>query len=94
MFRTLLGVRCPPCGKGCDIASMAAHIHDVRLMWLKSAGAGAPIPEKLEGDQFTKDDAVAALERRRQALKELLRGSLRTDGRIKGFKPDAGSFLA
>lgn len=61
---------------------------------LKSAATAASIPEKLEGDQFTKDDAVAGLESSRQALKEVLRGSFRTDGRIKGFKPGAGSFLA
>jgi len=84
----------PPGGKGRDIASMVAHIHNVRLMWLKSAAPNAPMPQKLEGDDFTKDAAIAALEISRQALEEVLSASLRTDGRIKGFKPDAGSFLA
>lgn len=56
----------PPGGKGRDIASMVAHIHNVRLLWLKSVGTAAPIPEKLEGDQFTKDDAIGALEPSRQ----------------------------
>jgi len=84
----------PPGGKGRDIASMVAHIHNVRLMWLKSAAPNAPMPQKLEGDDCTKDAAIAALEISRQALEEVLGASLRTDGRIKGFKPDAGSFLA
>jgi len=84
----------PPGGKGRDIASMVAHIHNVRLMWLKSAAANAPMPKKLEGEDFTKDAAIAALEVSRQAMEEVLGASLRTDGRIKGFKPDAGSFLA
>ncbi|MEO8130796.1 MAG: DinB family protein [Bryobacteraceae bacterium] len=84
----------PPGGKGRNIASMVAHIHNVRLMWLKSAAADAPMPQKLEGDEFSKEEAVAALEISRLALEEVLRGSLRGDGRIKGFKPDAASFLA
>ncbi len=84
----------PPGGKGRDIASIVAHIHNVRLMWLKSAGTKAEIPAKLEGDAVTKKEAVSALEASWRALDELLRGSLTTDGRIKGFKPDAVSFLA
>jgi uncharacterized damage-inducible protein DinB len=40
----------PPEGKGRDAASIVAHIHNVRLMWLKAAGA-AEIPSwrALEG---------------------------------------------
>ena len=67
----------PPGGKGRDIASIVAHIHNVRLMWLKSAGGGlVPIPAKLEGDSFSKDDAVAALETSWLVLEVVLRGSL------------------
>jgi len=84
----------PPGGKGRDIASIAAHIHNVRLMWLKSAGKTSGIPEKLEGGHFTKEDAIHALETSFEALDKVLRESMATDGRIKGFKPDAGSFLA
>jgi len=83
----------PPGGKGRDIESMVAHIHNVRLMWLKSAGATA-IPAKLEGEDFTKDHAIAALDESSQVLDDVLRRSMTTDGRIKGFKPDAGSFIA
>ncbi len=53
----------PPGGKGRDCASMVAHMHNVRIMWLKSAGKTATLPEKLEGDSFTQDDAVKALTR-------------------------------
>ncbi len=83
-----------PGGKGRDISSIVAHIHNVRLMWLKSAGTKAVIPAKLDGDTVTKEDAIRALEASWQALDDLLRDSLSTDGHIKGFKPDAGSFLA
>jgi len=36
----------PPEGKGRTIAAMAAHIHDVRLMWLKAADV-PKLPAKL-----------------------------------------------
>lgn len=89
----------PHGARGRDIASIAAHMHNVRLMWLKSAGkadAGKAekIPAKLEGDSFTKEEAIHALETSWQALQRVLQNAFTTDGRIKGFKPDAGSFLA
>jgi uncharacterized damage-inducible protein DinB len=83
----------PPAGKGRTIAAIAAHMHNVRLMWLKSAAAGAPAPAKLEGGAFSTEDAVAALDASRQALHRVIEASLRGDGRIKGFKPDVASFL-
>ena len=84
----------PPGGKGRDIASLFAHIHNVRLMWLKSAGTAEAIPAKLEGDAFTKEEAIGALKESWRVLDGVLRRSLNTDGRIKGFKPDAASFIA
>ena len=84
----------PPGGKGRTIAAIAGHMHNVRLMWLKSAGSGGALPDKLEGDAFTPDDAIRALEESCQAIQSLLAAALAGDGRIKGFKPDAGSFLA
>lgn len=84
----------PPGGKGRDIASIVAHIHNVRLMWLKSAGTKSRMPDKLDGDEFTKADAIRALEESWQVLDSLLSESLAMDGRIKGFKPDVVSFAA
>jgi uncharacterized damage-inducible protein DinB len=83
----------PPNGKGRDCASMIAHIHNVRIMWLKSAGKTATLPGKLEGDSFTKDDAVRALQESGRALDAVLRDALAGDGRVKGFKPDVYAFL-
>ncbi len=82
----------PPNGKGRTIGAIAAHIHNVRLMWLKSAGG--QIPAKLDVDTATKAEAAAALEDSFAALDSLIRAALATDGRIKGFKPDVCSFLA
>ncbi len=84
----------PPGGKGRTIAAMAAHIHNVRVMWLKSGGKDAPLPAKLEGEDCTKDDTIRALDESWRALENLLRASLSGDGAIRGFKPDAGSFVA
>lgn len=83
----------PPGGKGRDIASIVAHIHNVRLMWLKSASKALELPEKLEGDAFTKEDALFSFEGSWRAVSQLLQLSLEGDGRIKGFKPDVYGFL-
>ena len=34
----------PPDGKGRTIADIVAHIHNVRVMWLKAAAKGSDIP--------------------------------------------------
>ena len=84
----------PPGGKGRDIASMVAHMHNVRLMWLKAGGMAADLPAKLEGEIFTKENALEAFEESWQALDRVLRAAMGGDGRIKGFKPDVYGFLA
>jgi uncharacterized damage-inducible protein DinB len=84
----------PPGGKGREIAAMVAHIHNVRFMWLKSAGKTETIPPKLEGDSCTKEAAIRALESSSKAMQDVLRSALESDGRVKGFKPDVASFLA
>jgi uncharacterized damage-inducible protein DinB len=84
----------PPGNKGRDIASMVAHIHNVRLMWLKSIDKNSPLPDKLEPATVTKAEAINALEISFAALNQLTSAALSSDGRIKGFKPDVVSFLA
>ncbi len=84
----------PGNGKGRTIRAMFAHINNVRLMWLKSAGAPLDSVRKLNGDSCTPKDASEALALSSKAMHDLLQTSLSGDGRIMGFKPDAGSFLA
>jgi len=87
-WRTML-----PGAKGRDIASMVAHMHNVRLMWLKATGV-TELPPKLDPKTVTKEQALRALESSWQTLEETLRLALSGDGRIKGFKPDVASFFA
>jgi uncharacterized damage-inducible protein DinB len=82
----------PPGGKGRDTPSIVAHMHNVRLMWLKAAGA-ADIPAKLEPAALSKEQAISALEASWKSLEDTLRASLSTGGNVKSFKPDAVSFF-
>lgn len=77
-------------GKGRTVGSMAAHIHNVRLMWLKAAGSKVPDGWKLEA--ATREQTLKALQESHDALAQVLRPSLQS-GQVKGFKPDAASFV-
>jgi len=77
---------------GRDIASIVAHMHNVRVMWLKAAKA-EEIPEQLDRATVTPAQAKAGLERSRCALSTMIRGALETNGRIKNFRPDVAGFL-
>ncbi|MGB8976266.1 MAG: DinB family protein [Terriglobales bacterium] len=89
----------PPDGKGRDIASIVAHMHNVRVMWLKAAGGkasperDAKIPEQLDRHKVTPAQARKGLAESRAALHEVLRASLAADGHIKGFRPDVAGFV-
>jgi uncharacterized damage-inducible protein DinB len=81
--------------KGRSVGEQFAHIHNVRLMWLKAAA-----PEllkalaKIENPQ-AKDKKLLqkSLADSAQAIATLLGQSLATGGKIKGFKPHAIAFL-
>lgn len=83
----------PPNGKGRNIAAVVAHIHNVRVMWLKAAAKGSKIPEQLERDTVTIAGAKKGLAESHAALRALIEAAIESDGRIKGFKPDVASFL-
>ncbi len=81
--------------KGRDVGNQFAHVHNVRLMWLKSAA-----PELLEGlMKIEKEQAndksllCESLQASGEAIAALLKKSLETDGRIKGFKPHVTAFV-
>ncbi len=83
----------PPDGKGRSIAAIAAHMHNVRVMWLKAAAKESKIPESLDKASVTPTQAAKALEQSRAALSALIKMALGSDGRIKNFKPDVVGFI-
>ena len=80
--------------KGRNVAKQFAHIHNVRLMWLK---VGAPDllekVEKLDTDgPLDKKMLASSLLASGDAISELLSRGVET-GKIKGFKPHVTGFL-
>src|SRR5512146_2638474 len=51
----------PPDGKGRTIAAIVAHIHNVRVMWLKASAKGSKVPEQLDRASVTPTQASKAL---------------------------------
>lgn len=83
----------PPDGKGRTIAAIVAHMHNVRVMWLKAAAKGSQIPDQLDRSSVTPAQAAKGLETSRKALSAVLKSALDADGRVKGFKPDVAGFF-
>ena len=81
--------------KGRTVGEQFAHIHNVRLMWLKAA---APTLldglNKLEQDALGKPAIASALDASGAAIAELLRQAAANGDRVKGFKPTGTAFFA
>ena len=81
--------------KGRSVGEQFAHMHNVRLMWLKTAA-----PELLErlvkvekeqtGDKKLLHKSLATSG---EAIRSLLSTSAQAEGKVKGFKPHATAFL-
>lgn len=82
-----------PEGKGRTISAIVAHMHNVRVMWLKAAAKDSEIPEQLNRAAVTPAQAVKAMNASCSALIELLGRAAKSDGRIKGFRPDVAAFF-
>src|SRR5258707_14393758 len=81
--------------KGRTVGEQFAHVHNVRLMWLKSAA-----PDLLAGlTKIEKEQAVdkklleKLLAESGVAIKALLDQSVRAGGRVKGLKPHVNALL-
>jgi uncharacterized damage-inducible protein DinB len=83
----------PPDCKGRTIAAIVAHMHNVRVMWLKVSAKGSEIPAQLDRATVTPSQAQRALEESTQALSDIIGRALESDGRIKGFRPDVAGFV-
>jgi uncharacterized damage-inducible protein DinB len=79
--------------KGRTVGQQFAHIHSVRLMWLKVAAPqlleGLP---KIEKEGLSKAALSEAMSLSANAISQLFELS-RATGKIKGFKPHATAFL-
>ena len=80
--------------KGRNVGEQFAHMHNVRLMWIKAASPGLLDGlMKLEKDTSrSKKQLADALQQSADATSRLLTAGL-AEGRIKGFKPHPAAFL-
>jgi uncharacterized damage-inducible protein DinB len=80
--------------KGRNVGKQFAHIHNVRLMWLKAA-----LPELIDTQttiakdtKITKKLLTAELDKSAEAITKLLTKGF-ADKKIKGFKPHPSAFF-
>lgn len=84
----------PPSGKGRSIVSMAAHMHQVRLMWLKAADKNGKHPAKLDADKATRSEVQASFKAGAGAIHKLLEKGLDDpSGKVSHFKPTVVVFM-
>src|SRR5438309_9427496 len=81
--------------RGRSVGEQFAHLHNVRLMWLKAAA-----PDLLKGLGKIEKDCGPDKKLLRQslvdsgaAIKRLLAKSIEAGGKVKGFKPNVIAFF-
>ena len=81
--------------KGRTVAEQIAHLHNVRLMWLKVCG-----PELMKGIEKIEKDAAAdkkllerELKKSGKAMETVFQKAIENGGKVKGFKPHVTAFL-
>lgn len=81
--------------KGRNVREQFAHIHNVRLMWLKQAAPELLVDlQKLEKETTPDGKALhQALTDSGAAISALLTKGIEAGGKIKGFKPHVVGFL-
>lgn len=84
----------PPSGKGRSIGAIAAHVHNVRLMWLWAADKGGQHPSKLDPDESTRAQVQASLKASADFIRVLPERALDDPaGKVPNFKPNVVAFL-
>ncbi len=81
--------------KGRTVGQQFAHIHNVRLMWLKSAAPDLMVGlNKVENESGGDKKLLHQfLVQSGKAVEKLLEVSLKNGGKVKGFKPHVVAFL-
>ncbi len=83
-----------PLTKGRSVRKQFGHIHNVRLMWLKSRNlALLEGQEKIEREDLTKTEIRNLLAKSSDGVLTMIKDGLSV-GRIKGFKPHPTAFVA
>ena len=82
--------------KGRSVGEQFAHVHNVRLMWLKAAAPDLLKGlSKIENEQANDKKLLhQSLLGSGKAIGTLLSQSFAAGGKVKGFKPHAAAFLA
>lgn len=79
--------------KGRTVAEHFAHMHNVRLMWLKEAMPELlKTVEKIERENITKKILSEQLNKSAIAISKMIEKALE-EGKLKGFKPHPTAFL-
>ena len=82
-------------GKGRTVRDLFAHLHDVRLLWLKAARPDLMDGLAKIGSGSQADHAAmqSALDASAAAISRMVAESVASDGRVKGFKPHVTAFV-
>ena len=83
-----------PASKGRTVGEQLAHMHNVRLMWLKASAPSLYASQtKIEkGDPLSTAIISEHLKQSGEAIHQLLENGL-NEGKIKGFKPHPTAFM-
>jgi uncharacterized damage-inducible protein DinB len=78
------------------VRSIAAHLHNCRCMWIKTAGAPdeVPVPDHVDRANATQKHVCAALTKSARGIESVLAGAIERDRTVRGFALDATHFLA
>jgi uncharacterized damage-inducible protein DinB len=79
--------------KGRDVGKQFAHIHNVRLMWLKSAAPDLNEKQTKLEDNVTKGFLKTRLTESGLAIEALISRAVESGGKVKGFKPHITAFV-
>lgn len=83
-----------PLEKGKSIERQFAHIHNVRLMWLKAAAPDLMDgQQKLEPPNLTKQQLTRSMDQSAEAIGQLIARAYDAGGKVKNFKPHVFAFV-
>ena len=79
--------------KGRDAGKQFAHIHNVRLMWLKAAEHDLLASQTKLEDNTTKDLLRTSLAESGLAIEHVIERAVERGGKVKGFQPHVTAFV-